>query len=110
MLEVPSLDDLLLIFQTCSYDLRQTLSTLQFLVQSPSSKKKDLSDKKNSAISKAEWQSSQIFDAMYYSHLNEYSNDSFLQIFFDDLTKKYTTEYQQSHSLLLNQSKNNAKR
>jgi hypothetical protein len=112
MLEVPSLDDLILLFQSCSCDLRQTLSTLQFLVQS--SIRKNLSkyslEEKNSIISKPKWQSSHIFDAIYYSHLNEQWNESILKIFFDDLTRKYTSEYQQSHLLLINHRKNDAKR
>ena len=112
MFEVPSLNDLILLFQSCSCDLRQTLSTLQFLAQSscitniPSCS----SDENNTIILKPKWQSSRIFDAMYYSHLNEQWNPSSLRTFFDDLTIKYTSEYKQSHLLLINQSKNDAKR
>jgi len=108
MFEVPSLDDLKLLFQSCSCDLRQTLSTLQFLVQS--SIIKYSLEEKNSIISKPKWQSSHIFDAIYYSYLNEQWNESILKIFFDDLTRKYTSEYQQSHLLLINHRKNDAKR
>ncbi|CAF3692369.1 unnamed protein product [Rotaria sp. Silwood1] len=112
MFEVCSLDDLTRLFQHCSCDLRQTLLTLQFLVQSSSitnSPKYPL-EENNSIISKPRWQSSCIFDAMYYSHLDEQWNESILKIFFDDLTIKYTSEYEKSHLLLLNHSKNDAKR
>jgi len=112
MLEVPSLDDLISLFQSCSYDLRQTLSTLQFLVQSSTIENlpKYSLEENNTRISKSQWQSSHIFDAIYYSHLSEKWNESILQTFFDDLTRKYTSEYQQSHLLLVNQNKNDAKR
>lgn len=106
MFEVPSFNDLLLLFQSCSNDLRQTLSTLQFLVQS-SNISSCSSDENNTKLSKPQWQSSQIFDAIYYSYLNEQWNESSLKIFFDDLTRKYTSEYKESHLLLV---KNDAKR
>jgi hypothetical protein len=112
MFEVSSLDDLKLLFQSCSCDLRQTLLTLQFFVQSSSRKNlpKYSFEENNTIISKPQWQSSRIFDAMYYSYLNKQWNESILSTFFDDLTRKYTSEYQQSHLLLINQSQNNAKR
>jgi hypothetical protein len=112
MLEVSSLADLSSLCQSCSYDLRRSLSTLQFLVQSSVLKPlpKYSSEEKNSIILKPHWQSSHIFDAMYYSNLGEQWNKSPLQILFDDLTSKYTSEYKQSHLLLVNHSKNDAKR
>jgi hypothetical protein len=112
MFEVPSLDDLKLLIQSCSCDLRQILLTLQFLVQSSNIKNlpKYSFKENNTIISKSQLQSSRIFDAMYYSHLNKQWTESILSIYFDDLTRKYTSKYQQSHLLLINQSKNNAKR
>ncbi|CAF4038174.1 unnamed protein product [Rotaria sp. Silwood2] len=112
MFEVSSLDDLIRLFQYCSCDLRQTLLTLQFLVQSSTitNIQKCSSEENNSIISKPKLQSSHIFDAMYYSYLSEQWNESSLKIFFDDLTIKYTSEYEKSHLLLINHSKNDAKR
>lgn len=112
MFEIPSFDDLLSIFQICSNDLRQTLLTLQFLIQSSSIKSlsNNILNENNSIITKPQWQSSQIFDTMYYSYLNKSSNESNLQRFFDDLTEKYTNEYQQTNLILTNQNKDNAKR
>ncbi|CAF4015450.1 unnamed protein product, partial [Rotaria sp. Silwood2] len=112
MFEVSSLDDLIRLFQYCSCDLRQTLLTLQFLVQSSTitNIQNCSSEENNSIISKPKLQSSHIFDAMYYSYLSEQWNESSLKIFFDDLTIKYTSEYEKSHLLLINHSKNDAKR
>ncbi|CAF0847203.1 unnamed protein product [Rotaria sordida] len=112
MLEVPSFDDLIKLVKYCSYDLRQTLLTLQFLAQSSTitNIQKCSSEENNFIISQPKWQSSCIFDAMYYSHLGEQWNESLLKKFFDDLTIKYTSEYQKSHLLLINHSKNNIKR
>ncbi|UJR31109.1 hypothetical protein I4U23_018617 [Adineta vaga] len=112
MFEIPSFDDLLLLFQSCSYDLRRTLLTLQFLLQSSDNTKisDHSSNEKQTEVSLPKWQSSRIFDAMYFSRLNEQRNDSSLKEFFNDLTSKYASEYEQSHLLLVNQSKNNANR
>ncbi|CAF4837329.1 unnamed protein product, partial [Rotaria socialis] len=68
------------------------------------------SEENNSTISKPKWQSSRIFDAMYYSHLGEQWNESPMKILCDDLTVKYTSKYKQSHWLLLNNSKTDEKR
>jgi hypothetical protein len=68
---------------------------------------KSPSEENNSIISKPKWQSSRIFDAMYYSYLDEKWNESILKIYFDDLTQKYTSQYKQSHELLI---KTNPKR
>jgi hypothetical protein len=112
MFEVPSLNDLISLFQSCSCDLRQTLLMLQFLAQSSNIINTPCcsSNESNTIISKPKWQSSRMFDAMYYSHLNEQWNESSLKLFFDDLTIKYTSEYKQAHLLLVNHSKNDAKR
>lgn len=109
MLEVPSLDDLKKLVQFCSCDLRQILLTLQFLAQS-STEEKTCSKPENSIISEPKWQSSRIFDAMYYSFLGEQLNESSLKPIFDDLTNKYTSEYKQSHLLLLSKTKSDEKR
>jgi hypothetical protein len=111
MLEVPSLDDLITLFQSCSCDLRQTLSTLQFLAQSSTAiTSPKCSPKNDSIIPESKWQSSRQFDTMYYSQLGEQWNESILKIFFDDLTRKYTSEYEQTHLSLANHSKNDTKR
>jgi hypothetical protein len=112
MFEIPSFDDLISLFRICSSNLRQTLLTLQFLVQSSviNTPWKSVSEERDSIISKTKWQSSHVFDTMYYSHLADQWNESPLKIFFDDLTRKYTSEYDQSHCLLINQNENNAKR
>lgn len=108
MLEIPSLNDLITLFQSCSSDLRRTLLTLQFLAQSssdPISPPTQISKK-----IKPKLQSSRIFDTISYSYLRQQWDESILKTLFDDLTKKYTSEYEQSHLLLLNNSKNNPKR
>ncbi|CAM4778548.1 unnamed protein product [Rotaria magnacalcarata] len=112
MLEVPVLDDLKNLFHFCSCNLRQTLLTLEFLAQTSTVEnvEKSSSEENNSTISKPKWQSSRIFDAMYYSHLGEQWNESPMKILFDDLTVKYTSKYKQSHLLLLNHSKTDEKR
>lgn len=110
MYEVPALDDLSNLIQFCSNDLRQILLTLQFLVQSSSTKTKYPPSNDNLTMTKPKWQSSGVFDAMYYSHLGEQWNESPLKVFFDDLTKNYTSKYNQSHLLLMNHSKNDTER
>jgi type VI protein secretion system component VasK len=112
MFEIPSFDDLSSLFQSCSSDLRQTLLILQFLAQSSvvNNLSKHPSEENNSLISTPKFQSSRIFDAMYYSYLNEQWNESMLKIYFDDLTRKYTSEYNQAHHLLLNSNKYNPTR
>jgi hypothetical protein len=108
MLEIPSFDELISLFQSCSCDLRRSLLTLQFLAQSSSVP--IVSTNQNSIITKPQWQSSRIFDAVYYSHLREQWDESILKTLFDDLTLKYNSDYEQSHLLLLNRSKNDSKR
>lgn len=108
MFEIPSIDDLISLYQSCSCDLRQSLLTLQFLAQSSS-----ISIPCTNQISinnQPKLQSSCIFDTMFYSYLAEQWEESILKILFDNLTKKYTSEYEQSHLLLTNQSKNDSKR
>ncbi|CAF1459355.1 unnamed protein product, partial [Adineta steineri] len=113
MIEIPLLDDLINIFQSCSCDLRQSLLTLQFLTQSSdvsstcTNKKPSVNNNNNN---KSKFQSSSLFDTMYYSYLCEQWDESILKTLFDDLTKKYTSEYEQSHLLLENHSKNNSKK
>ncbi|CAF1375268.1 unnamed protein product [Rotaria sordida] len=110
MLEIPSFDDLISLCQLYSYDLRRILLTLQFLAQSSiisiSSVNKTLINNNN----KPKLQSSHIFDTMFYSYLREQWNESILKIHFDNLTIKYTSEYEQSYRLLTNHSKNDSKR
>ena len=101
MLEVPSIDELSTVFQSCSSDLRQTLLILQFLAQSSVINSNPSSEEYLPKISKAKWQSSRIFDAMYYSYLGEQWNESNLKTYFDDLTRKYTLEYKQSQEFLI---------
>jgi hypothetical protein len=108
MLEIPSLDDLISFCQSCSCDLRQSLLTLQFLAQS-SSFPISCTDE-ISMNNKPKFQSSRIFDTIFYSYLCEQWDESILKTLFDDLTRKYTSEYEQSHLLLTNQSKNDSKR
>ncbi|CAF0829067.1 unnamed protein product [Adineta ricciae] len=112
MFEIPSSDDLLSLTHSCSNDLRRILLTLQFCLQSSDSS--NISDasfsEKQNILSQPKWQSSRAFDAMYYSHLNDQWKESSLKVFFDELTSKYTSEYEQSHLLLHNQSKNNTNR
>ncbi|CAF4354288.1 unnamed protein product, partial [Rotaria socialis] len=73
MFEVPVLDDLKNLFHFCSCNLRQILLTLEFIAQTSTVKNIEISasEENNSTISKPKWQSSRIFDAMYYSHLGE---------------------------------------
>ncbi len=110
MLEIPLLEDLIALFQSCSCDLRRCLLTLQFLAQSstiPISYTNKISINSNN---KPKFQSSGIFDTMYYSYLCEQWDESILKTLFDNLTRKYTSEYEQSHLLLANHSKNDSKR
>ncbi len=109
MIEIPSIDDLISLFQSYSCDLRRCLLTLQFLAQSsiiPIS----CTNKISINNQKPKLQSSRIFDTMYYSYLHEQWNESILKTLFDDLTLKYTSKYEQSHLLLSNHSKNDSKR
>lgn len=93
MFEISSLDDLIDLYQTCSCDLRQSLLTLQFLAHSsssfPSCTTTTLSHKQT------KFPSSQIFDTMFYSYLRESWDESILKPLFDDLTMKYTSNYEQ---------------
>jgi len=108
MLEIPSFDELISLFQSCSCDLRQSLLTLQFLAQSSSI---SLScTNKISINNKPKLQSSRLFDTMYYSYLCEQWDESILKILFDNLTNKFTSQYEQSHLLLINSIKNDSKR
>lgn len=109
MLEIPSYDELISLCQTCSYDIRRCLLTLQFLAQSStiatSYENETLAEK-----TKPKFQSSRKFDAVRYSYLREQWSESMLKTYFDDLTLKYTSEYEQSYQLLSNPSKNDSKR
>ncbi|CAF1083083.1 unnamed protein product [Adineta ricciae] len=108
-LEIPVLNDLVALFQSCSCDLRQSLLTLQFLAQSSSIACTDhISTERTEEKSKL--QSSRLFDTMYYSYLAEQWDESILKAPFDDLTRKYTCEYEQSRLLLVNHCKNDSKR
>jgi hypothetical protein len=108
MLEIPSFDELISLFQSCSCDLRQSLLTLQFLAQSSSI---PISyPNKISINNKPKLQSSRIFNTMFYSYLCEQWDESILKTLFDNLTRKYTSEYEQSHLLLTNHIKNDSKR
>jgi hypothetical protein len=109
MLEIPSLDDLISLVQSRSCDVRQCLLTLQFLAQS-STIPISCTNKISINNPKPNLQSSRIFDTMSYSYLREQWNESILKTLFDDLTINYTSEYEQSHLLLSNHSKNDAKR
>ncbi|UJR15561.1 hypothetical protein I4U23_002500 [Adineta vaga] len=109
MLEVPSLDDLIILFQSCFCDLRRSLLTLQFLTQSTSISCTD-SVSIERTHNKPKLQSSRLFNTMHYSYLAEQWDESILKTLFDDLTQKYTSEYEQSHLLLENRTKNDSKR
>lgn len=97
MLEVPLLDDLIHLFQSCACDLRRTLLTLQFLAQSSSTMPVQSSTGLSSA-SPTKFPSSKVFDTMFYSYLHEQWEESLLKPLFDDLTSKYTSDYEQSRS------------
>ena len=99
MLEIPSLDELIHLFQSCACDLRRSLLTLQFLAQSSSSSISP-STTQISINNQPKFQSSHVFDTMFYSYLNEQWEESILKPLFDDLTRKYTSEYEQSNLVL----------
>ncbi|CAF3402597.1 unnamed protein product [Rotaria socialis] len=109
MLEVPSFDELISLCQSCSYDLRRCLLTLQFLAQSSTIENTSI-EKTAINNTKPKLQSSHVFDTMHYSYLGEQWNEPMLKTYFDDLTTKYTSEYEQYHKLLANQNKNDSKR
>jgi hypothetical protein len=108
MLEISSLDDLIHLYQSCSCDLRQCLLTLQFLAQSSSASQSCTNQ--ISINNKTKFQSSCLFDTMFYSYLSEQWDESILKTLFDDLTEKYTSEYEQSYLVLTKKSENDSKR
>lgn len=110
MLEILVLNDLIALFQSCSCDLRQSLLTLQFLAQSSPISCTDQISTEQTTEEKSKLQSSRLFDTMYYSYLVEQWDESILKTLFDDLTSKYTCEYEQSHLLLANHCKNDSKK
>jgi hypothetical protein len=55
-------------------------------------------------------QSSRLFDTMCYSYLGEQWNESILKTLFDDLTEKYTSEYEQARLVLTKKIENDSKR
>lgn len=107
---MPSLDDLITLFQSCMCDLRRTLLTLQFLAQSSSTSASSSPTSENRRLNQPTLQSSRLFDTMRYSYLAEQWDESILKTLFDDLTQKYTSDYEQSHLVLGNQRKNDSKR
>ena len=109
MFEAPKLDQLITLFHACSSDLRQTISTLQFLVQS-SVEQFSHQETSPSPIAFPHWQSSLAFDAMFYSHLSEQPIQSPLKTLFDDLTRDYTSIYTQSNRFIHTAIQNNVKR
>ncbi len=108
MLEISSLDDLIHLYQTCSCDLRRCLLTLQFLGQS--STISSICTNQISIHNKTKFQSSHLFDTMFYSYLGEQWDESILKILFDDLTEKYTSEYEHARLVLTKKIENDSKR
>ncbi len=108
MFEISSLDDLIHLYQTCSCDLRRCLLTLQFLAQSSSVSPS--CTKQIPTNNKPKLQSSRLFDTMCYSYLGEQWNESILKTLFDDLTEKYTSEYEQARLVLTKKIENDSKR
>lgn len=110
MYEISSSNDLISLFKSCSSDLRQTLSTLQFLVQSNEELKSIEIKENSSTLIQPCWQSARVFDAMFYSYFNQQSNDSQMKNLFDNLTEEFTSKYEQTHELLMKKSLNDTKR
>lgn len=109
MFEVATLDPIIDLFHACSSDIRQTLSTLQFLVQS-SIEEFSHEETSSSSLLVPYWQSSLVFDGMFYSHLAEQAIQSPLKTLFDDLTRDSTSIYTQCNRLLHTSVQNNPKR
>lgn len=109
MLEISSFEHLISLVQSCSCDLRRSLLTLQFLAQSSQNSSSHANEILNST-NKPKFQSSCIFDTMFYSYLREQWDESILKTYFDNLTIPYTSQYEQSYSLSKNRTQNNAKR
>jgi len=94
MYEISSLNDLVSLFKHCSSDLRQTLLTLQFLVQSNDEHDQSIVNKEELLSTQVQpcWQSARVFDAMFYSYFNQQSNDSPMKSLFDNLTDQFTSK------------------
>ena len=98
MIEIPSDNPLRQLIESSSGDIRQILTTLQYLVQSSNDTVDDLVKETNSNPTNHQLQSSSIFDAMFYSRLNEqWNSSSSLKTFFDPLTRSYLDQYDQSN-------------
>ena len=108
MLEVPCVEQLSSLIRSCSSDLRRSLLTLQFLAQSASNVPPSTS--KNLNETEPNLPSSQLFDSLYYSHLAERCDESILRPIFDDLVRKPNAIYEQSHSFMMHQRKNETQR
>jgi len=108
MLEIPSQNDLIDLFQSCACDLRRALLTLQFLGESSSNSTRSVT--KILSNNQPKFPSSNVFDTMFYSNLHEQWDESILKPLFDDLTKKYTSEYEQCNSQLMKTISNNSQR
>ena len=109
MIEIPSFDNLVSLIQSCSCDLRRSLLTLQFFVQSSAASvccpNQVLTNNYQPKLLNY-----RIFDTISYSYLSEKWNESILKTHFDRLTTKYTIEYEQFYRLLMNQINNDSKR
>lgn len=97
MIEIPSDNSLRQLIESSSGDVRQMLNTLQYLVESSNETVDDFVKEPKSNPTNHRLQSSSIFDAMFYSRLNEQWNSSSLKQFFHPLTRSYLDQYDQSN-------------
>ena len=85
------------LIESSSGDIRQILNTLQYSIQSSNGSDEALVKETYSNLSDHLLQTSSMFDAMFYSRLNEQCLSSSLKSFFDPLTQSYLDQYDRSN-------------
>ena len=108
-LEIVPENALKALIERYSGDVRRILIELQYLSQSEKSEKL-FCPKSKLTKDQGQWQSSSVFDAIFYSRLNEQWNSSPLEPLFDQLTRDYTDKYNRTHQTLVEAHGNNQQR
>ena len=94
------------LIESSSGDIRQILNTLQYSIQSSNGSDEALVKETYSNLSDHLLQTSSMFDAMFYSRLNEQCLSSSLKSFFDQLTQSYLDQYDRSNEFFREQCPN----